>query len=478
MKKAEIIGDRRIKIVATVGPVSKPIEVLEKLFLAGVNVFRLNFSHGSHEDHQEAYNNIRQLENKYNYPIAVLADMQGPKLRIGQFKEGKVKIKAGEQFRLDLNPELGDSQRVCLPHPQIFEALTKGSELLIDDGKLRLKVENFGKDYADTKVIIGGEISNHKGVNFPSGILKLSPLTEKDLKDLEFALSLGVDFIALSFVQLAEDLLHAKDLIKGRAKIISKIEKPSAIEHIDAIIKNSDAIMVARGDLGVEIPTEDVPIVQKQIIKNCRQQGKPVIVATQMLDSMVNYPAPTRAEASDVANAVYDGADAVMLSAESTIGKYPVEAVQTMAHIVRKVEKDDSYWARLKNDYPTFKYPLEASEAISSSVGVISDSVNARYIVAFTTHGTTVDRICRERVKSRCIAFTSSKLLYRQMKLNWGVATVLVDPIKAFSEIVSVSKNWITENCEVEVGDRIVVVAGSPVGVAGLTNTIRVIEID
>ncbi|MGV3279112.1 pyruvate kinase [Rickettsiales bacterium LUAb2] len=478
MNQQNIFISRRVKIVATVGPAIKPIEKLEEMFLAGVNVFRLNFSHGEHEEHAQTYNNIRKIQAKYNAPIAILADMQGPKLRVGKFKEDKATLVSGQSFRLDLNPDLGDNKRVNLPHPQIFEALSKNAELLVDDGKIRFKVDNYGKDYAEVTVVVGGVISNFKGVNFPSGVLKLSPLTEKDLRDLEFSLSLGVDYIGLSFVQLPEDLLQAREIIKDRAKIISKIEKPSAVLNIDKIIQYSDAIMVARGDLGVEIPTESVPTIQKRIIKLSRQYSKPVIVATQMLDSMVSSPMPTRAEASDVANAVYDGADAVMLSAETTVGQYPVESVKVMSNIIHNVEADEAYWIRLKNDYPTLNFPMDISEAVSLSAGNISNIVSAKVIVAFTTHGTTVDRVCRERVKAPCLAITTSKSLYYQMNLNWGVKPMLIDKVSVLSEVITIAKDWLIKEKYVTKGDKIVIVAGSPVGVAGLTNNIRVVEVE
>lgn len=477
MSKMNDLIERRVKIVATVGPATRSFENLEKLFLAGANVFRLNFSHSTYKEHEETFHSIKKVEAKHSKPIAILVDLQGPKLRVGKFKEDKVMLEVGQKLRLDLSNELGDSTRVQLPHPQIFESLHQNSELLVDDGKIRLKVDSFGKDFAETTVIFGGPISNFKGVNFPSGVLRLSALTEKDLKDLDFALSLGADYIGLSFVQLPEDIIQAKDIIKNRAKIISKIEKPSAVEHIEAIIDHSDAIMVARGDLGVEIPKEDVPIVQKSIIKLCRKFCKPVIVATQMLESMIGSATPTRAEASDVANAVYDGADAVMLSGETTVGKFPTEAVKVMDNIIKKVEADINYWERLANDYPYFESTLDISEATSTSVGYISEIVNAKYIVAFTTHGTTVNRVCRERSRSKCIGITSSEMLYHQMCLNWGVQPLLVEPIKAFSEVVTIAKEWIEKNNLAEKGDKVIIVAGSPVGIAGVTNTIRVIEI-
>lgn len=476
MKTEPSLMNRRVKIVTTLGPATRDFENLEKLFLAGANVFRLNFSHGSHEDHAETYNNIKKLEAKYNKPIAVLADLQGPKLRVGKFKDGSAELKEGANFALDLNPELGDENRVQLPHPEIFASLKKGSELLVDDGKIKLVVESFTEDSATTVVVNGGTISNAKGVNFPKGVLKLSPLTEKDLKDLEFAVSLGVGYVCLSFVQLPSDVVYAKDLLNGRAKVISKIEKPSAVENIEEIIEKSDAIMVARGDLGVEMPPEVVPIVQKRIIRLCRSMGRPVIVATQMLDSMMENPVPTRAEASDVANAVYDGADAVMLSGETTVGKHPFASVSVMDHIITEVESDPHYWEKLDADYPELDYPLAVSEAVATSVGYLSSIVDAKYIVSFTTQGTTVNRVGRERTKAMSVALTSSKVVFGQLMLNWGVKPVLVHPIKTFSEVVDLAKTWLYKEGLVQEGDKIVVVAGSPVGVGGLTNTVRVIE--
>lgn len=343
---------RNTKIVATLGPASSSPEMIRKLWQAGADVFRLNFSHGSHEDHRARLNTLRRLEQEGGRPIAILADLQGPKLRLGTFREGRVTLSAGQAFRLDLGPAPGDQGRAPLPHPEIFAALAPGKDLLLDDGKVRLRVERCGGDFAETTVVTGGELSDRKGVNVPAAVLPISPLTDKDRRDLAFALDIGVDWIALSFVQRPEDVAEAKRLAAGRARILSKLEKPSAIEHLAEIVELSDAVMVARGDLGVELPPEDVPSIQKRIIRACRHAGKPVVVATQMLESMISAPTPTRAEASDVATAVYDGADAVMLSAESAAGQYPVEAVAMMDRIICRVEQDAHYRQTINTDAP------------------------------------------------------------------------------------------------------------------------------
>ena len=472
-----MFNGKKVKIVSTLGPASKSPEMLEKLFNAGVNVFRLNFSHGSYEDHKENFDNIRKLEKKLNKPIAILGDLQGPKLRVGKFKDDKVLLEVGQSFVLDMQNELGDNTRVTLPHPQIFNAVKKGSFLLIDDGKIRLQVEDFTSEHMITKVIVGGYISNAKGVNFPSGILKISALTEKDLKDLNFMMEIGVDFVALSFVQLSEDVEHAKSIIKGRAKVISKIEKPSAVENISAIIDASDGIMVARGDLGVEVPIHTVPVIQKKIVKECRMKSKPVIVATQMLDSMINSPMPTRAEASDVANAVYDGADCVMLSAETTVGSYPEETVTVMSDIIKSVQGDETYWKIMETSNMKSDVVDNLSESVASSVGHISKEINAKYIVAFSATGATINRVSRERPKAEIIAITNNYQLYNQSAINWGVKSLFVDSINSFSEVVDFIETYLTKEKLVVAGDRIVVVAGIPFNVGGVTNSIRVIEI-
>ncbi|MBL0941588.1 MAG: pyruvate kinase, partial [Alphaproteobacteria bacterium] len=373
---------RNTKIVATLGPASSTPEMIEKLFVAGVDVFRLNFSHGTHEDHLKSYNAIRGLEKKCAYPIAILMDLQGPKLRVGKFKSDSIELMAGQEFRLDFVDAVGDVSRVQLPHPEIFAALRVGVDLLLDDGKIRLRVIKCGADYAQTTVMIGGILSNNKGLNVPGVSLPISSLTEKDRHDLTFGLELGMDIIALSFVQKPEDIEEAKQIIQGRAKIISKLEKPLAIEHLTTIVGLSDGIMVARGDLGVEMDPEEVPSVQKHILRACRLAGKPVIVATQMLESMIQNPSPTRAEASDVATAVYEGADAVMLSAESASGQYPLEAVSMMDRIIKRVERDPLYRSGLKalSSLPE----ATVADAITTAASQVANTIAACAIITYT----------------------------------------------------------------------------------------------
>src|ERR1700719_288037 len=331
---------RRTKIIATLGPGSSSPEVLTRLFQAGADVFRLNFSHGSHEDHAVRFAMIRELEKQFDRPIGILADVQGPKLRVGRFSGGRVHLQTGHTFRLDLNATPGSAQRCNLPHPEIIEAAAIGSSLLLDDGKLRLRVVHKRADALETEVVVGGPLSDHKGVNVPDVVLPIPALTVKDREDLAFALEHGANFIGLSFVQRPEDVAEAKALVAGRAWVMVKLEKPQALDNLDAILGLTDAVMVARGDLGVELPPEEVPLAQKRIVRAARLLGKPVVVATQMLESMISAPAPTRAEASDVATAVVDGADCVMLSAETAAGQYPFEAVNMMDRIVARVELD------------------------------------------------------------------------------------------------------------------------------------------
>lgn len=334
---------RKAKIIATLGPSSSDEAMIHALYMAGADVFRLNFSHGSHEDHRNSVFLIRKIEREVEQPIGILLDLQGPKLRVGKMADGSVKLEAGASYRLDLDEQPGDSTRAPLPHAEVFAALKEGVQILLDDGKLRLEVQGCGPDFADTKVIAGGMLSDRKGVNLPEVVLPLSPLTDKDHEDLAFGLDLGVDWIGLSFVQRPEDVVEARKLVEDRAAIMTKIEKPAALNCLAELVALSDAVMVARGDLGVEMPPEDVPVKQKEIIRACRLAGRPVVVATQMLDSMVSSPAPTRAEASDVATAVYDGADAVMLSAETAAGDYPRESVVMMNRIIEATERDPSY---------------------------------------------------------------------------------------------------------------------------------------
>jgi len=414
---------RCAKIIATLGPASSSAEVIEKLFLAGVDVFRLNFSHGSHKEHEERYTIIRNLEKKVGRPIGILMDLQGPKLRIGTFQNESILLKEGQTFILDDNENPGDESRVFLPHPEIFKALQKGTDILLDDGKVRLTVLKASPHSIETQVTLAGPLSDRKGFNVPSVALPISPMMPKDREDLAFGLELGVDWVALSFVQRPEDVIEAKDLIGDRAAIISKLEKPLAIDHLDEIVRLSDAIMVARGDLGVEMAPEDVPSVQKLIVRSCRKAGKPVVVATQMLDSMVKSPAPTRAEASDVATAVYDGADAVMLSAESASGEYPVESVTIMDRIISRVEVDPFYRKML--DASLSQPESTTSDAITAAARQVAHTIQAAAIVTFTTSGGTTLRAARERPEAPILAITPDLKTARRLNLVWGVHSIL-----------------------------------------------------
>ncbi len=463
------------KIVSTLGPASNTYETIKALALAGVNIFRLNFSHGSHEDHHKNVDNIRKIEQEINRPLAILADMQGPKLRIGIFKEGAIQLNVGDTFRLDLSPEGGDETRVCLPHPEIFQAMTKGMDLLLNDGLVRLRVDTFGTDFAETTVIIGGRLSNKKGVNVPGVPLPIDALTEKDKHDLSAALKMGVDFIGLSFVQRPEDLLLARSLIKDRAGIISKIEKPAALERLDEIIRLSDGIMVARGDLGVEVPPEQVPILQKKIIRACRKGSKPVIVATQMLESMVSNPTPTRAEASDVATAVFDAADAVMLSAETAAGAYPVEAVTLMNSIILETQSHDLYHKFLK----ALRLPSEQTpeSAITVSARVTVETLDAVAIASYTMSGSTAGRVSRERPYAPILCMTPSIEVARRMTLYWGVDSVISPKADLLIDVAKHASHFCKELYNAEPGEKVILTAGLPFNVRGNTNILQIVTI-
>lgn len=463
----------RTKIVSTLGPSSSTEERLAQLFEAGVDVFRLNFSHGSHDEHAERVRAIRRLEQRYARPIGILADMQGPKLRVGHFAEGRVELRAGAPFRLDLCADAGDARRVTLPHLEIFAALKPGAVLLLDDGRLRLQVTDCGPDYADTNVLVAGPLSDHKGVNVPNVRLDISPLTAKDRQDLEFALTLGVTFIGLSFVQRPEDVVEARELIAGRARVLAKLEKPSAIQQLDRIIDLADAIMVARGDLGVEMPTEDVPVLQRRIVRACRRAGKMVIVATQMLESMVNAPTPTRAEASDVANAVYEGTDAVMLSAETAVGAYPVEAVTIMQRVIMRAERDPAYNRGLHIE----QIVLEATEAdaITAAARQAAETVGAGVIITYTSSGDTTLRAARERPAVPILALTTDESVARSLTLSWGVHPVFVGPAQSFRDIIAMAERRAVSENFAEPGTRVVLIVGFPVG--STVNTLRIFEI-
>lgn len=463
---------RKAKIVATLGPATSTQGEIEALFLAGVDVFRLNFSHGSHADHKKRYDIIRYIEQSTKRPIGVLVDLQGPKLRVGQFENGSVTLEPGQKFRFDLDPALGNEHRAPLPHPEILSALRPGVTLLLDDGKLRMRVRKAAKDAAECEVEIGGKLSDRKGVNVPDVVLPLSPLTKKDRTDLTFALDLGADWIALSFVQRPEDVAEARKLIQGRARIISKLEKPAAIERLDEIVELSDAVMVARGDLGVEMPAEDVPGLQKRIIAACRLAGKPVVVATQMLDSMVTAPTPTRAEASDVATAVYDGADAVMLSAETASGQFPLESVSMMNRIAERVERDPFYRRILEAQ--RLDHEATGSDAISQAAAQVAQTLSAAAICTYTTSGSTGLRMARERPDAPILCLTSKLQTARNMALVWGTHCVVTADIKRFSEMAEKACRIALREDFAKAGERIVVTAGVPLGTPGSTNILRV----
>ncbi|HEV8031590.1 MAG TPA: pyruvate kinase [Stellaceae bacterium] len=463
---------RSAKIVATLGPASSGRERIRALFDAGVDVFRLNFSHGTHDDHRGLFEHIRQVESDTGRPIGILADMQGPKLRLGNFTEGRIELAAGAHFRLDLDDRLGDQNRAPLPHPEIFQAIGPGTELLIDDGKVRLKVIESGPDYAETKCLVGGALSNHKGVNVPNVVLPISAVTEKDRADLSFALEQGADWIAFSFVQRPEDVAEGRKLIGNAAGLMVKLEKPSAIKRLQEIIDLSDALMVARGDLGVEMPPEDVPSVQKQIIRACRVAGKPVIVATQMLESMITAPTPTRAEASDVATAVYEGADAVMLSAETAAGKYPVEAATMMDRIARRVHEDPLYFTEL--DAGRMAPEHTNRDAISAAACQVADTIGAAAIVSFTSSGATALRAARERPSAPILALTPNLGTARRLALLWGAHCVHLADIKNFNDMVQKAVRTAHREGVAKSGERVVVTAGVPFGTPGSTNVLRI----
>ena len=465
---------RYAKIVATVGPASASPEMLRKLFLAGVDTFRLNFSHGAREDHARVHTAIRDLEKDVGRPIGILQDLQGPKIRLGALAGGRREIAAGERVRFVLALDAAEGD-IPLPHPEIFAAVAPGQELLIDDGRVRVRVAGIERDAIEAEVVTGGVISDRKGVNLPGTLLDLSPLTPKDRADLAFGLELGVDWVALSFVQKPSDLIEARGLIDGRAGLMAKIEKPQALERIEDIVRLADAVMVARGDLGVEIPCEDVPGRQKELIRACRLQVKPVVVATQMLDSMVGAPAPTRAEASDVATAIYDGADAVMLSAESATGRYPVEAVAMMDRIIRSTEGHKLYHSLVAASEPGEEET--PPHAVASATASLAEAVGATAIVAYTLSGTTAARIARKRPSVPILALTPELETSRRLCLLWGAHSLRSDEVDSYEAMVGGAARHASEEGFARPRDLVVVTAGIPFATAGNTNNIRLVQI-
>ncbi|HEX6362552.1 MAG TPA: pyruvate kinase [Albitalea sp.] len=466
---------RHAKIVATLGPASADLATLRRLFAAGVDVFRLNFSHGSAADHRERAAMLRTLERECGRPIAILADLQGPKLRIGTFAGGPVALAPGAPFRLSLGEAPGDARGCSLPHPEIFAALQPGAELLVDDGRVRLRVEACDAARADTRVVVGGIVSDRKGVNVPGVVLPLSPLTPKDRRDLDTALEIGADWIALSFVQRPEDVAAVKPLVAGRAGIVAKLEKPAAVERLDAIVELADAVMVARGDLGVELPAEQVPAIQKRIVRACRRAGRPVIVATQMLDSMVASPVPTRAEVSDVATAIYDGADAVMLSAESASGRHPVEAVGMMDRIVGEVERDPLYRQLIDASHaPLDPAHADAAAAVCCAMRRTVALLRAAAVVTCTSSGATSLRAARERPAAPIVSLTPDLAVARRLALAWGVHSVHARHVTDVADMAGCALEAARREGFAPPGAPIVVTAGMPFGTAGSTNLMHV----
>ncbi|MFV0359449.1 pyruvate kinase [Tropicimonas sp.] len=467
---------RNVKIVATLGPASDDYDMIRRLFEIGADVFRLNMSHGSHEEIRERHTIIRQIERELGRPIAILADLQGPKLRVGVFAGDSEELVEGASFRMDLDPAEGDASRVCLPHREIFAALRPGATLLVNDGKIRLRVESCGDDYANCTVVTGGTISNRKGVNVPDVVLPLAALSEKDRADLDFVCDLGVDWLALSFVQRAEDVLEARDLADGRAAVLAKIEKPAAVEAFDEILAVADGIMVARGDLGVELPVQAVPPIQKQLIRGARAAAKPVIVATQMLESMIESPTPTRAEVSDVATAIYEGTDAVMLSAESAAGDFPVEAVLTMDSVARSVESDPNYREMIEATRSVKRHSV--ADGIVTAAREIAETTDIAAICAFTQSGTTVSLVARERPRVPILAMTPVEGVLRRLCLTWGTHCVMTPRLNRFKEAVVQSAKAARDGGFADETRQIVVMAGVPFNVPGTTNILRIAPCD
>jgi pyruvate kinase len=466
---------RKVKILATLGPASSSEEMIEKLLRAGVDAFRVNMSHGEQAQHASTIAMIRAAEEKLDHAIGILCDLQGPKLRVGTFAEGRTVIPHGHHFTLDRNPEPGDAARVQLPHPELFGLLEKGQRLLVDDGKIRLRVIRAGKDEILCSAEVGGVISDRKGVNVPDAVIPIPALTEKDRRDLAFAVEHGADWIAQSFVQRPEDVAEARRLMGGYGALMAKIEKPAAVERIDEIIELSDAIMVARGDLGVELHPEEVPPLQKRIVERARWHGKPVVVATQMLESMITSPTPTRAEVSDVANAVYDGADAVMLSAETATGAWPVEAVTIMDRIGQQVERDGNY--RMRVNLMATPADGTIADALAAACAAIADDLPIEGIIVFTASGSTARRVARERPSVPMLVLTPSTKTARRLALLWGAHAVRTRDIGSFEEMIAKGKRMALRQGFGKAGSRLVTLAGVPFGTPGATNLLHVVTL-
>ncbi len=466
---------RRVKVLATLGPASSTEDQILALLEAGADAFRVNMSHGTHADKVALIAAIRAVEKRAGRPLTVLADLQGPKLRVGRIAGGATELMAGSAFRLDRDETPGDATRACLPHRELFAALETGARLLIDDGKLVLRVTAVTADTIDTIVVTGGKLSDRKGVNVPDVVVPLPALTPKDRSDLTFALEHHVDWIALSFVQRPEDVAEARALIGGKASLLAKIEKPAALERLEEILELADAVMVARGDLGVELPPQKVPAAQKRIVAMARALGKPVVVATQMLESMILSPSPTRAEVSDVATAIYDGADAVMLSAESAAGAFPVEAVAMMDAIACEVENDPGYFRRLH--FTDVSGATTTADAMTAAAAAISRTVAAKAIVCFTISGSTARRAARERATVPVLCLTPKLATARRMGLVWGVHAVTTRDVASFEQMVDKSKRMALRTGIATGGDALVLIAGVPFSTPGTTNVVHVVRL-
>jgi pyruvate kinase len=466
---------RKVKILATLGPASSKPAMISKLLRAGADAFRINMSHGTHKEKAALVTAIRALEKEFRRPTTIVFDLQGPKLRVGDFEGGQAEVRAGGRLVLDRDEALGNSHRVELPHPELFGAIGKGDRLLIDDGKVRLKVLEAGVDKIVTEVEVGGIIGDHKGVNVPDVVVPIPALTEKDRADLTFALEQKADWIALSFVQRPEDVAEARELIGTKASLMAKIEKPAALDRLDEIVELADGVMVARGDLGVELPAEAVPPLQNRIVATARRAGKPVVVATQMLESMITSPTPTRAEVSDVANAIYDGADAVMLSAESAAGRYPQEAVAMMDRIATSVERDPIYPARIH--FTETRLEPTTADALAGSARQIASTVSAKAMLCYTSSGSTARRIARERPPVPILAMSASMTTARRLGLLWGAQAVHTRDVSSFEEMVAKAKRMVLRHGMAGAKDRVVIMAGVPFGEAGSTNVLHVVRL-
>jgi len=473
---------RQTKILATLGPASNTPEQIEALFQAGANAFRLNFSHGAHDDIRKLVEIIRALEEKEGKPIGIVADLQGPKLRIGEFEGGAATLEKGQLFRFDLDVRAGDSSRVCLPHPEVLGVLEEGALIFLDDGKVRARVKKTGENFVEAEILSGSKLSNRKGLNVPGAVIPIPALTEKDKRDLAAALDMGVDWIAQSFVQRPEDVAEARKLMAGadgksRAALMVKVEKPAALACLDQLVDMADGVMLARGDLGIEIPPEDVPSVQKRVVREVRERGKPIVVATQMLESMIENARPTRAEASDVATAVYDGADCVMLSAETAAGAYPLRAVEMMTRITCRTEEDETYKKMMEDAHPDTIG--NSSDAITMAAYFVAQDIDAKVIVTYTTSGSTALRAARQRPAMPILCLSPTREVARRLTISYGVRGIHdLGTADDFSGPAKHAIRIVKDSGFAEKGDKFVMTAGVPFGTPGSTNTLRIAWVD